>query len=286
MQSMINANRVPVSVIILTYNEEKNIEYCLKNVYDWSDEIYIVDSFSTDETLKIAKKYTDKIYQQKFENYSLQRNWALDNLPIETEWIMFLDADEYLMKELKNEIEMVLPNSQCDGYYIKFRFIFLGRWIKYGGYYPSWILRIFRKGKGQFSREVNERVYINGKTGFLNNDFIHHDRKGLKDWLKKHIKYAEMEAELLSEQKGEAGEISFLRDYLKGTPDRKKKWLRDKVFNNSPLFVRAILFYIYRYFFRLGFLDGKEGFIFHFLHGLWFWFIVDTLYLEKKLKSK
>lgn len=138
--------KIPLSVIVLTYNEEKNIEDCLKSVYGWADEIFIVDSYLTDKTLELAKKYTDKVYQSKFEGYPKQRNWALDNLPFSNEWIFFLDADERPSDELKKELKEVLNKVPLyiEGFYIKRRFIFMERWIKHGGYYPTWLLRIFR----------------------------------------------------------------------------------------------------------------------------------------------
>ncbi len=274
------------TVIILSYNEEANLPYALSNIVGWTKDIFVVDSYSIDKTCEIAEKAGAKVFKNKFENYAKQKNWALEKLPINTEWVMFLDADEYLTEELKKEIEVILPKTDYDGFYMKRRFYFMGRWIKHGGYYPTWLLRIFKRGKGRVEREVNEHVKVDGKIGYLENDFTDYNRKGLVAWLTKHIKYAEMEAALLIRQKVEAKNISFLRDFLKGTPERKKKWLREKIFNNSPLFARAILLFIYRYFFRLGFLDGKEGLIFHFLQGLWFWFIVDVLYLQNKLKSK
>src|SRR3989344_7490356 len=134
--------KLPISVIILTYNEELNIGNCLKSVADWANEIIIVDSFSADKTLEIAKKHTNKIAQRTFVNQAEQFNWALDNLEIKNEWILRLDADEYLTEELKNEITEKLKNvsENISGFYIKRRVYFMGRWIKHGGYYPTWIL--------------------------------------------------------------------------------------------------------------------------------------------------
>src|SRR4030043_1957706 len=169
-------DKTPLSVIILTYNEEKNIEDCFKSVYNWAAEIFIVDSFSTDITLDIAKKYTDKIYQNKFESYSKQRNWALDNLIFSNDWVFFLDADEKPSDELKNEIKNILPKvqSEINGFYIKRRFIFMGRWIKHGGYYPTWLLRLFKyKAARCQERKVDEHFIVRGKTMRLKHDIIH-----------------------------------------------------------------------------------------------------------------
>ncbi len=210
------------TVIILSYNEEANLPYALSNIVGWTKDIFVVDSYSIDKTCEIAEKAGAKVFKNKFENYAKQKNWALEKLPINTEWVMFLDADEYLTEELKKEIEVILPKTDYDGFYMKRRFYFMGRWIKHGGYYPTWLLRIFKRGKGRVEREVNEHVKVDGKIGYLENDFTDYNRKGLVAWLTKHIKYAEMEAALLIRQKVEAKNISFLRDFLKGTPERKK----------------------------------------------------------------
>src|SRR3990167_9149717 len=132
--------QLPLTVIILTFNEEKNFESCLESVYDWAKEIFIVDSFSTDKTLEIAKKYTDKIYQHPFEDYSKQRNWALNNLLIKTEWVFNLDADIRVSEELQKELVKIFSNNEeknYNGFLITRKTIFLGRWIKHGGHYPE-----------------------------------------------------------------------------------------------------------------------------------------------------
>lgn len=282
--------KLPLSVIILTYNEEKNIEGCLKNIYDWAEEIFIVDSCSTDKTLETAVKFTDKIYQNKFESYARQRNWALNNLPITHDWVFFLDADEYLTGELKKEIEEVLPVTDCDGFYIKRRFYFMGRWIRHGGYYPTWILRLFRKEKAVVVRDINEYVDLEGKAGYLKNDFVDDNKKGITEWIEKHNRYAAFEAkELLGRKMNKSendkegnGDMRFF-----GNQAERKRWIRRYVWNPlMPPLIRPFIYFIYRYFFRLGFLDGKEGFIYHFLQGLWFPFLIDVKYIEMKKGKK
>ena len=197
--------KLPLSVIILAYNEEKNIEDCLENIYGWANEIFIVDSYSNDKTLETANKFTEKIYQNRFESYAKQRNWALNNLPISHDWVFFLDADEYLTDELKKEIEEILPVTDYDGFYIKRRFYFMGRWMRHGGYYPTWILRLFRKEKAVVVRDINEYVDVRGKVGYLKNDFVDDNKKGIDEWIAKHSRYAAFEAmELIeAEEKGQ-----------------------------------------------------------------------------------
>ena len=262
--------KTSISVIILTYNEELNIENCLKSVVGLADEIFIVDSYSTDGTTRIAKRYGAKIIQHPFENQAQQFNWALDNLEIKNDWILRLDADEYLTRELKNEITEKLENtpSNISGYYIKRRVYFMGRWIKHGGYYPTWLLRLFRNGKGRSEeRKMGEHIgLLEGKAKKLKNDFIDDNKNDLEDWINKHNNYSSREA----------------KEILSGNYGRGKK----KIYYQLPLFCRAFLYFIYRYFIRFGFLDGKEGLIFHFLHAFWYRFLIDAKIYEQKLKNQ
>ncbi|MEK7635660.1 MAG: glycosyltransferase family 2 protein [Patescibacteria group bacterium] len=259
--------KAPISVIILTYNEEIHIERLLKNIADFADEIFIVDSYSTDKTLEIAKKYGVKIIQHEFENQAQQFNWALDNLEIKNEWILRLDADEYLTPELKKEIKENF-SATVNGYYMKRRVYFMGRWIKHGGYYPTWILRLFRKGKARSEqRKIDEHiVLLEGKTGRFKNDFADENKKDLTFWIEKHNNYSSKEA----------------TDVLIGNYGRGCK----KYYYRLPIFFRVCVYFCYRYFIRLGFLDGKEGLIFHFLQGFWYRFLVDAKIYEKRKINK
>jgi len=258
--------KLPLSVIILTCNEEEHIGRCLQNVTDLADEIFVIDSFSTDKTLEIAKKYDAKILQHQFENQAEQFNWALNNAPIESEWILRLDADEYLTEELKNEILKILPQTpqNVSGFLMKRRVYFIGRWIKHGGFYPFWFLRLFRKGSGRCeAKEMDEHVILtNGVAAKLQNDFIDDNKKGIDFWIKKHVSYAEREA----------------ADIISGKKQKSAKTLYLKF----PLFLRVFLYFLYRYVLRLGFLDGKEGLIFHFLQGCWYRFLVDAKIYESR----
>ncbi|MFM2361834.1 MAG: glycosyl transferase family 2, partial [Bacteroidota bacterium] len=142
--------KAPVSVVILTYNEAVNIERAIANTIAWAAEVIVLDSFSTDETVAIATNAGAKVVQRKFDNYSAQRNYAIKEIELCCEWILFLDADEYLSEALKEEITGELANPKADGYYMKRRFYFMGKWIRWGGYYPIWLLRLFKKDKGLF----------------------------------------------------------------------------------------------------------------------------------------
>ncbi len=284
---------LPLSVVVLTLNEEANIQPCLSSVAGWANEIFVVDSHSTDRTIEIARQYTDKIYLHTFEGYSQQRNWALRNLSYANEWVFFLDADERPTEELKQEIEAALASAPDDiaGFYIKRRFFFMGRWIKHG-YYPSWVLRLFRHRIAQCDNlAVNEHFFVEGKTARLAFDILHEDQRGLSRWIERHNQYATLQAMEMRDADKPCPERS-----RRGGPTRTsakgiaadsfehRRRLRQAVAFALPPFARALLYFVYRYLFRLGFLDGKAGLIYHVLQGFWFPFLVDAKLEE--LKSK
>ena len=270
-----------LAVIILTYNEEINLHNSIKNIINWANNIYILDSFSTDNTKNIALSYNVNFSERKFDNYSNQRNFAINKLNIKNNWILFLDADEYLTEELKNEIIKELLNPKFDGYYFRRRFYFMNKWIKWGGYYPTYILRLFQKDKGFFQREVNEHVILNGHAGYLEHDFCDNNKKSFHEWFLKHLNYAKKEAVDLYLQNKLSPEISFW-----GSQADRKSWIRYKIWNKLPILIRPFIYFIYRYFFRLGILDGIRGFIFHFMHGLVYFLLMDIFYYEMKRNQK
>lgn len=283
---MMSQTKAPVSLIVLTYNEEIDIEHTLESVKDWVGEIIIVDSFSTDRTLEICKKYTDKIYQHPFENQAKQFNWALGSLPITYDWVMRLDSDEMITPELAVELCESLPAilPSVTGIYIKRRVYFMGRWIKHGDYYPMWFLRIFRKGKGRYEEITEEHIVLcEGQAIRLENDFIDYNRKGLTFWVDKHNNWSLGEMldtmAAMGEAKMPAGTVV---PSLFGTQEQRTRWLKTRVYARVPLFLRAFLYFFYRYFLRLGFLDGEEGLIFHFMQGFWYRFLVDAKIYEAK----
>lgn len=269
-----------LAVIILTYNEEANITQALDSVVGWASEVHILDSLSTDRTLEITSQYGCHIAQNKFDNFAKQRNHALEHLPIRSEWVLFLDADEWLPDVLKREISgLIAASPQENGFYINRRLIWMGRWIR-RGYYPSWILRLFRYGKGRCEdRAVNEHLIVDGATGRLRNDFIHQDRKGLTDWIAKHNGYATREAQELFNTRT-APDYREIDARLFGTQAQRKRWLRLQVWNRLPPLIRPFFYFFYRYVLAGGFLDGKAAFVYHFLHALWYPLLIDAKYLE------
>ena len=275
--------KISISAIILTYNEEKNIEKCLKSISDINTEVIVVDSYSTDNTLEIVKKYTNNIYQHEFKTHNIQWKWALENLPISNEWVLGLDADQTLTEELKAELINLFkhPDENIDGYYIKRKQYFLGKWIRYGGYYPKYLLKLFKKNKVFINDEelVDHHFYVNGRTLKLKGDIIEDNinERNLDFWIEKHITYSNLMAkEKLSSQKNN------LQEFSNTNPDQRVLFYKS-IYINLPLFLRSFLYFIYRYFIRFGFLDGKEGLIFHFLQGFWFRFLVDAkIYQNRK----
>ncbi|MEL7003617.1 MAG: glycosyltransferase family 2 protein, partial [Bacteroidota bacterium] len=197
-----------ISFLILTKNEETNLHFCLKSLIKLNAEIFIVDSGSTDRTLDIAKKANCKIFSHPFESHAKQVNWALENLPISTPWIMRLDADERLTPELAAELKAVLTNAPEDvaGYQVKRRVFFMGRWIRHGGYYPTWLMRIWRTGYGTCEqRLMDEHIVLSeGKIANLKHDIIDENQKGLTFWVDKHNRYADREVQDILKNEAEA----------------------------------------------------------------------------------
>ncbi len=293
-QSTHKNHRTPISLIILTYNEEANVRHTLESVKHWVGEIIIVDSFSTDNTLQICREYTNNIYQHPFENHGKQANWALDHVPFAHDWIMLLDADEMVTPELAEEICDFLRDKHSgsareradgvSGIYLKRRVYFMGKWIRHGDYYPMWFLRIFRKGKGRYEEISEDHMVLSGGRSIrLANDFVDCNRKGLSFWTDKHNHWAIGEMLDLVSMKGDGALPSgTVRPTLLGTQEQRRRWLKARVYARLPLFFRAFAYFSYRYFFRLGFLDGLEGLIFHFLQGCWYRFYVDAKIYEAR----
>lgn len=268
-----------ITVIIISYNEAPNIPYSLENVMDWAGEVFVLDSYSTDNTAEIAEKAGAEVFYNKFENFYTQRKHALEKLPITKEWVFFLDADEFLTDELKAEISEAVKSDEFDAYTFKRRFYWMGKWIK-RGYYPVWLLRLGRKSCVEWDgRPINEHmICTTGKVGRLEHDFVDYNRKGLTEWIAKHNDYSTREALVLFEKDDE--KYKFF-----GSQYERKRWIRKNIWNNLPPVIRPLFYFCYRYFIKLGILDGKEAFVYHFLHAYIYRTLIDFKYLEIKWNS-
>lgn len=276
--------RLDLSTFILTYNEEKHIKRAVSNAFKFSKEVYLVDSFSTDKTVEIAESLGAKVYQNKWENnHSKQVNWGLNNLPISTEWVFRLDADEYLTDDLIKEIKDKLPiiDNNVSGVVFERKMYFLNVLMEKGILQMN-ILRLFRYGEGICEdRWMDEHIVLKkGNSILFENYFVDHNLNSLGWWIEKHNSYSIKEAiELLDLELNltskENNDLSLSKD-AKEKRDKKKKYA------NMALFWRSFIYFVYRYFFKLGFTQGKEGFLWHFLQGWWYRTLVDAKVYEIK----
>lgn len=277
-----------LTTIILTYNEELHIRRCLENVCPFSKKVIIVDSPSTDKTVEICREFqnVDVFVHDYPGNQAEQFNWAIDNLSIETEWVLRIDADEYLLPELIEELYKKLPKLPSDvtGIELKRRHIFMNHWVKHG-IYPIMILRLFRTGSGRYDRRLmDEHVTLKyGRSIVSDNDFCDHSLISIDEYCKKHLNYARREAvEVLNEIYNLDG-CDNNASYVLGAQAREKHKTKSR-YNNMPLFVRSFLYFVYRYILRGGFIDGKAGFVFAFIQGWWYRTIVDLNIYNVKLE--
>lgn len=269
-----------LTVIILTYNEEKHIERSILSVKPFADNIFVIDSFSTDKTVDIASKNGAQVFQNPWVDHATQVNWAIKNCNIITDWIMRLDADEIVTPDLANEINHKLKSLSQDitGINLKRRVYFMGNWVRYGGYYPTWLLRIWRNGHGICEQRImDEHIkLLQGKCINFRYDFIDENLNGLSWWTEKHNGYATKEAfELLNHIYNLQQHDELVTPRIYGSQAERKRWLKYR-YAKMPLFVRPFIYFLYRYIFRLGFLDGRKGLIWHFLQGFWYRFLVDA----------
>lgn len=276
---------IPITAIVLTYNEEKNIETCLGSLANWASQIIVVDSFSTDKTLELAKKFTRHIYQNPFENYAVQRNWALKNTEITNDWILNIDADHELTPSFKTELNDHFAKGvpeNINGFMATRRTMFLGKWIKHGGHYPIYHGVIFRKGFGYCEeKQYDQHFVIEGPSLVLKGDIIDTITDSLANFTERHNKWSTLEAQDALNLKSMSRTIKPDKN---GNPMEQRRYLRLKYYS-YPIFWRCTFYFLYRYFFKLGFLDGKQGLIFHFLQGFWFRFLVDAKLYELQYQN-
>jgi glycosyltransferase involved in cell wall biosynthesis len=249
-----------IDILIQTRNEELNLPETLRSLSGWVNKIFVVDSGSTDRTVEIAKEAGAQVVFHAWEGYAAQKNWALDNLPFESAWILILDADEAVTPALRDEIEQVVnkPPEQVaeSAFHINRVFIFLGQEIRHCGYFPSWNLRLFKRGHARYERRlVHEHMIVTGKTGYLKGLLIHEDRRGLEHFIAKHNRYSTLEAqEIFSATEEWPGVHTFVTDRV-----TRRRYIKNRMLPFMPL--PWVIRFFYMYIFRLGILDGRPGLV-------------------------
>lgn len=274
-----------LTVIILTYNEELHIERAIDSIKSLAKEIFIVDSGSDDNTIEIARQQNAKIFFNKFVNQAKQFQWAIDNTPIMTEWVMRLDADEIIENDLAKELIKKIPNleNSITGINLDRKHIFMGKWVRYGGRYPLKMLRIWRHGMAKVEdRWMDEHIILSqGHSISIKGGFSDNNLNNLSYFTEKHNKYATREAVDVILKK-----INFDNQKDKLNINNSSFWssfkrsVKENIYNKLPFGIGPLLYFIFRYFAQLGFLDGKSGFVYHFLQGYWYRLLVDAKVYE------
>ena len=247
-----------VDVLIQTHNEEQNLPHTLASIAGWVERIFVVDSGSTDRTADIAREYGAEFVHHEWEGYARQKNWALANLPFESDWTLILDADEAVSPQLKEEIlsltrQPVESVPQC-GFLINRIFVFMGRRIRHSGYFPSWNLRLFKRGQARYEdRSVHEHMICDGPVGKLRHLLIHEDRRGLEHFFAKHNRYSTLEAvEIFERPEPWPGLRRLMRDSVV-----RRRFVKSRIMPNLPMAWWWRWFFMYVL--RAGFLDGRAG---------------------------
>jgi glycosyltransferase involved in cell wall biosynthesis len=265
------AFKIPVSVLVPAKNEQANLPACLESLTR-ADEVFVVDSQSSDRTVEIAESYGAKVVQFSFNGrWPKKKNWSLENLPFRHEWVLIVDCDERIPPELWDEIAIAIQNPSYDGYYLNRKVFFLGKWIRHGGKYPDWNLRLFKYKQGRYENlhteeirntgdnEVHEHVILTGSVSYLKNDILHIDFRDIYHWLERHNRYSNWEARVYFNLLNSSDDSGTIGANLFGDAVQRKRFLK-KVWVRLPF--KPTLRFIWFYFIRLGFLDGKAGYIY------------------------
>ncbi len=269
------------SFVILTFNEEEHLPRLLASIADLNAPIFILDSGSTDATPEIASEFGAQLATHPFENHPKQWDYALNHFQIKTPWTIGLDADHIVAPELhKSLVQFKSENipSTVSGIFFNRKNYFKGRWIRHGGYFPKYLLKMFRTGQGHsdLQQNMDHRFVVPGETLVWKDGYLIEENlkeNNIEFWISKHNKYSSLQAiEEIERKKGLRQQA--VQPKLWGNPDQRTAYLK-ALWWKAPLFVRPMLYFIWRYFFQLGFLDGKQGFIFHVLQAFWYRLIVD-----------
>lgn len=278
-----------ITAVILTYNEEMHLARCMASIRPFVANIIVVDSFSTDATVTIAQDFGARVYQNPFVNQAVQFQWALDHCDIQTDWVLKMDADEYVDDAFSSALPAFLGVASDDlsGVYVKRKVFFLDRWMRYGGSYPQVLLRVWRKGHAYVEqRWMDEHLVLSQGRGvvFESGHLIDHNLNSMSWWTDKHNRYATREMIDVMNRKYHFFEEKNAFSTDQNQQAKYKRWFKESVYNKLPLGVRPLLYFIYRYLFRLGFLDGFKGFAWHALQGFWYRLLVDIKCYEFEAK--
>lgn len=269
---------VPVSVVVLTLNEEPNIRRCLASVA-WADQVLVVDAGSADDTVKLALEAGAEVVEQPWLGFSAQREFALRLPDLRHDWVYFVDADEWVSERLAAEIAACLKDPDCAGFAHRVRVVFMGTWIRHCGWYAGfWVVRLIDRRHARWDQNpVNERVCVSGRVRRLANDLVDEDRKGVAAWLHKHVRYAQLEA---GRRTRPAPLPLRIRAIWRREDSRPlaRAVVKDLIYPYVP--AKSAALFLYMYVARLGFLDGVAGLRFCLLHA-WYEVAVAALRAEQ-----
>lgn len=272
----------PLTVIILTLNAQDSLPQVIDSCKGLAARILVVDSFSTDTTVALATAAGCEVVQHPFENYAAQRNWAQAHAALAADaWVLHLDADEVLSAELAGSIARALAAPSVDGFLMRRVSFFLGHPIRYGHMNPNWHLRLYRAGKGRCEDRLYDQHFIlDGATERLPGVMNDLQLVSVERWTNTHNRWSTAEAAEIAAGERAEGEGRALEASLAGDPRMRKRWMKNRLYYRAPAFLRVFLFFFYSYFIKLGFLDGRTGFVYHVLHVFWFRFLVDAKLYE------
>lgn len=249
-----------ISILILTLNEEQNLPACLESV-KWADDIVVLDSCSTDRTVEIAEAAGGRVYQRRFDQFAAQRNYALDEIPFKNRWVFHLDADERFTDELRTECEAAVAEDRCSGFLVPSKLMFMGRWLRRAGMYPSYQMRLMKVAEIRFAQKGHGQRETESKreVGVLREPYLHYNfSKGIEDWREKHARYSDREAEETLREKRN-GQFKWTELFVPNDPVRRRRALKSL---SMRVPCRPALRFLYMYFVRMGILDGQPGLIY------------------------
>lgn len=273
------------SIVLLTFNCATSVGRTLRSVRALSDDIHVVDSYSSDNTVAVCESFGCKVVQRRFVHYADQRNWAIDNLDLKYDWQLHLDADEELEAALAEALARLdLRGTAFDGFIVGRKIVFLGKVLRFGGIAKTWHCRLFRRGFGRCEDRLYDQHFVcRGRVGTLDAFMLDHQEATISEWTQRHNRWSDLECDEMSgaaaEQHGDRVASSPI-----GNRIARKRFLKDGYYR-LPLFARAFAYFGYRYLIQGGFLDGMPGLIYHVLQGLWFRFLVDAKLYERRLRN-